>query len=128
MGPTIGEWGLYPWFEEHGRELIHPNDLDSFRRLISNVKVFQCTACEGDYVTLRYGEEQFRVKPTLFKPVPKPSFGFGKDVSFRKGSSLAAGKISDILWHFKERKHYFLVSVDGKPLKKRYWPEELSTL
>ena len=125
MGPTIAEWGLYPWFEEHGRDLIHPDDFEDFRRLASNAKVFQCTACEREFVSLRYGERHFRVKPTLFKPVPKPLFDFGKRVTFKNGSNLVTGVVSDILWHYKETKHYFLVSVDGKPLKKRYWAEEL---
>ena len=44
------KWGLYPWFIEHGTELIHPDDLEKFRKETNNCKVFQCIE-EGNYIT-----------------------------------------------------------------------------
>ena len=26
------KWGIYPWFAEHGIELIHPDDFEAFKQ------------------------------------------------------------------------------------------------
>src|SRR5437870_5333338 len=114
MGSFVGEWGLYQWFEEHGRHLIHPDDLDGFRGLLPNARVFQCLAYDGEFLTLRYGDLRFRVKPDLFKRLPKPLFSFGQTVTATNGSNLLTGVVSDIVWHFKESKPFFRVSVNGR--------------
>ena len=39
MTANHSDWGLYPWFEEQGRDLIHPDDLSKVRDLQPNGKV-----------------------------------------------------------------------------------------
>lgn len=34
------KWGVYHWFAEQGIELIHPDDLESYKLEASNTKVF----------------------------------------------------------------------------------------
>ena len=64
-----GKWGLYQWFEEHGIEFIHPEDVDNFKALIPNGKVFECVKDDGQYITLKYADMNYRVKRDIFKPV-----------------------------------------------------------
>ena len=36
------KWGVYPWFKEHGSDLIHPDDLEAFIQGSNSSKVFEC--------------------------------------------------------------------------------------
>jgi hypothetical protein len=117
-------WGLYPWSEEHGRHLIHPDDYEATKALMVYGKVFQSTGVEGEYLKLRYGSQVFRLMPELFHPVPAPAKGFGEVVSVRKGAELIPVVIRDIMWHYKEERPYFFVAAANKRLSKRYWAED----
>ncbi len=125
MGFIDSDWGLYAWFEERGVELIHPEDLASFRQLSPYGKVFRRCSSEGPYITLEYAERRFRVKPDLFQPVPVPPFVFGQTVLLKSGGQLLQGKVSDIQWHHGNAKPFFHLSVGGRFVKKRYLAEDL---
>jgi hypothetical protein len=125
MTSIDSDWGLYPWFEEHGEEFVHPADVANFRQLSPYGKVFQRISADEPYIILRYGDRHFRVKPDLFQSVPAPSFGFGQQVSLKSGGKTIQGKISDIQWHHKDTKPFFHVSLECRPLKKRYWADDL---
>jgi len=118
-----GIWGTYPWYEEYGTELIHPDDIEAFRQEIaSGVKVFKCVG-EGDYIILKYNNKCYRVKDKLFTPVPAPKYHFGETVSLKETGENAV--ITDIMWHYKNKKHYYFISVNGKAKTKRYFDTEL---
>ena len=121
MDIAVGNWGLYQWFEEHGLELIHPNDLDAIRNLMPNGKLFEVTDNDGEYLTLRYGNHTYRVNPSLFKLVATPPFTFGDVVRIRKGGSVISATICDILWHFQRSEPYYHLAINGKRLTKQYW-------
>jgi len=118
---------LYPWFEETGLGLILPDDLAAFRLLFPYGKVFQCVAEDGQYVTVQYAHQSFRVKPRLFKVVPEPSKKIGDDVTIRINDKPDAATICDIIWNFKRCQPFYFVSKGGKKLKKRYWEEDFLT-
>lgn len=127
MSNPVFQWGLYQWFEESGVDLVHPDDLDSFRRFLPNGKVFQCVGQHEEYLVLAYGNLHFRVKPSLFKPVPTPGRQFGETVNVKsKGDSLT-GVVGDIIWHFQKAEPYYHVLVNGKKLKKQYWQNDFAT-
>jgi len=125
MLPSVGEWGLYPWFEERGRSLVHPQDADAFSSLLPYGKLFQCVAWDNQYMTLRYGNRQFRVRPDLFAAVTAPPFDFGQTVAFGKGGRAVSGTVVDICWHHGRDRPFFHLRLNGKRLKKRYWAEDL---
>ncbi len=116
------KWGLYQWFEEHGKELVHPEDIDNFRKLIPNGKVFKCIYADDTYLTLQYGRNTYRVKPDLFKVVPEPQKNFGDTVTILKSEKVA--EIFEVMWHFKRNTHMFSVKIDGEKKSKRYWIED----
>lgn len=116
------KWGTYPWFVEHGIELIHPEDLDSFMKEANNCKVFECVG-EGEYITLKYNDNCYKVRDKLFKPVPAPKYNFGNIVRIKNTDEEVT--ITDIMWHFGNREHYYLVCAGNKKKSKRYFESEL---
>lgn len=115
------KWGTYPWFIEHGIDLIHPDDFEAFKQEANNSKVFECIE-EGDYITLKYNNHCYRVRDKLFKPVPSPQYNFGEVVRIKEKEEDAV--ITDIMWHYGKRQHYYLVSVKNKKKSKRYLDSE----
>jgi hypothetical protein len=124
MTEFVGQYGLYQWFEEFGTELIHANDLESFRRFLPNGKIFHCLGMNGEYLLLSYGELQFRVKPNLFKPVPKPARTIGDKIAVRSKGKIVNGIICDMIWHFQRAEPFYHIFADGKKLSKQYWKDD----
>lgn len=120
-----GTWGVYPWFAEDGDEWIDPSDLPRFKALIPYGKVFQCTE-EGEFLTLQYGAEKFRVKPGLYRPVSAvPAFAIGSAVTV-KNKPEVQGRIADIEWHFKQEAPFYFIEVNGKRKSSRYAESDLA--
>ena len=118
------KWGLYPWFRERGEKFIHPEDLAAFQREVNNCKVYECVEA-GEYMTLRYGENCYRVMDQLFHPVPAPKFSFGQKVKILKSGEEVV--ITDIMWHFDRQQHYYFVA-SRKRKSKRYYESELGSV
>lgn len=55
---------------------------------------------------------------------PTPEFAWGDGVTIPlKGIEARA---TDVCWHYNERRYfYYLESTDGKPIKRRYFGDEL---
>ncbi|MEF3304118.1 DUF6960 family protein [Paenibacillus sp. GYB003] len=120
-----GTWGLYPWFAEDGEAWIDPADLPRFQALIPYGKLFQCIE-DGEYLTLRYGSDAFRVKPGLYKPVSAaPAFGFGSEVTVKSKPELR-GRIAGIEWHFKNEAPFYYIEANGKRKSTRYAESDLA--
>ena len=115
------KWGVYPWFIEHGVDLIHPDDIEAFRREANNSKVFECIE-DGDFLTLKYNTNCYRVSNRLFKPVPNPQYVFEQVVIIRENGEEAT--ITDIMWHYGKKEHYYMVSINNKKRAKRYLASE----
>lgn len=54
---------------------------------------------------------------------PEPPFSWGDKVYVPSKDMHAA--IEDICWHFKEERYFFYLTCDGKPVKKRYFADDL---
>ena len=92
----IGKCGLYQWFEEDGIDLIHPDNLEGFRKLMPNGKVFKCIDEKVDFITLQYGKELYNVNPKLFKIVSIGTSGSGIQKGFTgsgRENSVRVGEI-----------------------------------
>ena len=124
MDISAGDWGLYQWFEEHGLDLIHPDDRGSMPALMPNGKLFEVVGIDGKYLTLRYAEHRYRVRPDLFKPVSTPPLSFGDCVRIRKDGNIISATICDIMWHFQRAEPFYYLLIGGKRLKRQYWRED----
>lgn len=54
---------------------------------------------------------------------PTPPFAWGEPVYVASKDMHA--QIEDICWHFNEERYYFYLTCEGKPVKKRYYADEL---
>lgn len=54
---------------------------------------------------------------------PNPAFSWGDFVYVPTKEMHAV--IDDICWHFNEERYYFYLTCNGKPVKKRYYEEDL---
>jgi hypothetical protein len=123
METTDTQWGLYPWFEEHGPQLIHPDDLALVRALVPNGKVFRVIGIEDDFVRLSYGETEFRARPSLFKAVDGEVHGIGESVILKDGY---VGEIIGVQWHHQRGEPMYQLRVDGKRKSNRYWNSDFA--
>lgn len=119
-----GAWGLYPWFEEDGKELIEPSYREEFRNLQPYGKVFLCIGEQDEFIVLQYKNQSFLVEPTLFQIISTPEFTFGQTVSIRRNPEVL-GSICEINWHYKREKEMYFIEVNGKKKSSRYFSEEL---
>ena len=118
----VGRWGLFPRFDEHGAQHVHPDDLDALRELNPYCKLFFCEARE-DFLVLRYQDESYRVTVELFEPVRAPAFTFNERVVVVKCGEAAV--VNGIMWHYKRSEPMFFLIKDGKLRSRRYWTDEL---
>ena len=97
-------FGLYGWSSEYGFRYIHPANRRAFELLEPVGKLFEKIAedDEGEWITIRYDEQQFLVRPELFKEIyHKPRFSFGdsvEEVTPTPGQYRHFGLISDVFW------------------------------
>lgn len=55
---------------------------------------------------------------------PAPEFAWGDAVVI--SSKGAEARVADVCWHYNERHYYYyLEGTDGKPIKRRYFGDEL---
>lgn len=75
-------------------------------------------------ITLKYGDKLLRVKGDLFEIVSTPQFYIGQKVRIKDKNEDAI--ITDIMWHYDKKEHYYFVTVSGKKKSKRYFEFELN--
>lgn len=99
--------------------MIYIDDLEKFKELSPNGKVFKCIDENKDYLFLVYSEEIYRVKSDLYKQVEKPLFQIGDKVKLIKDSSQEA-IILEVNWHCKNDEPIYYISLNGKKKSSRY--------
>ena len=97
-------FGLYGWSPEYGFRYVHPANRRAFELLEPVGKLFEKISEdeEGEWLTLRYDEQQFLVRPELFKEIyHSPKFSFGdavEEVTPAPGQYRHFGLVSDVFW------------------------------
>ena len=122
-------WALYPWFEENGEWLIHPDDLERMRAFRPHGVVFRVLGEDGKYVTICGGDQVFRVQREILKMIePKECWRFEVGDTVLVRFSKYSGVVSSIHWHQKESRPFYLLKVGGTIKSRRYGPEELEKI
>lgn len=117
-------WGLYPWFEEHGTDLIHPEDLATVRALMPNGKVFRVMGEDEGFIRLSYGDIEFRARPSLFKELAGEVHGIGEAITLTDGRT---GEVIGIQWHHQRAEPMYQLSIEGKKKSNRYWNSDFTS-
>ena len=122
-------YGLYPWTTEYGFSYVHPANRRSFEWLEPLGKVFEKIDETEDWISLRYDEQQFKVRGELFRELyTKPPFSFGdlvQEVSPEPGQPAHQGLISDVYWDEAADKARFQIVEKKRKVKRIFEAEEL---
>ncbi len=121
----INTWGVYQAFQGIDDDMIDIDDRMNYFGIIPNGKIFECVN-EGERLTLRYGDKEFRVNPQLYKVVYEPKYKIGDKVNII--SKLKIVQITDINWHMKDNTPFYFVQEDGKKSTRRYYESELEKI
>lgn len=121
----INTWGIYQAFEGIDDDMIDIDDRMNFFTIIPNGKIFRCVN-EGENLTLRYRDKEYRVNPKLYKVVNEPKYKIGDKVNIISKSKIV--EITDIYWHIKKNASFYFVQEDGKKSTRRYYESELEIL
>lgn len=81
---------------------------------------------EGEYYRLECQAIQLRVLPEAIKfELPDPYVSWGDSVLVIGATEQRHATISEVFWHYKQKRYFYLVSIDGEARNKRYYEEEL---
>jgi hypothetical protein len=123
--------GLYAWSPDYGYRYIHPANRRSFELLEPVGKLFEKIAEDedGEWITIRYDEQQFLVRPELFKELyDKPAFSFGdevEEIAPEPGRYRHFGLVSDVFWNEQTATASFQIVERKRKLPKVFRAEEL---
>ena len=126
-------FGLYPWTPEFGFRYVHPANRRSFEWLEPLGKVFEKISEdeEAEWIMLRYDEQQFLVRPELFRELhrgQRPAFSFGDAVLEAQpaaGQKPVRGLIADVFWHEGQERATFQVVENKRKVARVFEAEEL---
>ena len=118
-----GTNGLYRWSELYDDSYIYIQDLEKIRQFHPNGKVFQCIDENLDYITLKFGNDIFRVKPELYKVINKKVLPIGSVVKLKKYPDMDA-IIIDNRWHGEKKEPMYFITLMGKKKSIRYFLED----
>ncbi|QDU31062.1 hypothetical protein ETAA8_62150 [Anatilimnocola aggregata] len=123
---AVGSYGLYPWFKEHGIDKVQPDDLERLTRLSPYGKVFCVEGIEGDWIYISYGDERFRVAPSLFETVHAPRFHLNQRIRINGKSGDVNGTVVGVQWHWKQERPYYTLQIGNRVSSKQFWEEDLN--
>lgn len=118
-------FGLYPWVEEHGTQLVHEVDLHDWRALMPYGKVFELRGQADEFLELGYGARTFRVRPDMWREVQGVAFGVGDKVTVLNGEAGGEMVIREALWHFEREQVFYLLWKQGRASTRRYFQAEV---
>lgn len=104
---------------------VHPEDVEKFKKTFSIRGIVRLMGEEGDYIKINYRGDIFRIKPELLYEIAKPRFSVGEKVVVESQGERKQAVILDNEWHFKQKEHFYFVSVNGKKRTRRYFESEI---
>lgn len=125
---TDPKYGFYPWWPEDGDDWVHPEDVAAARHTIPSPRVFRRDDGHGPFVTLRYGQLQLRVKPTMWQEVPWEGYDVGNWVeilSRGQKNTPRTGVIREMEWEPRSRSMRYYIDEAGSPVPNAYTAEDL---
>jgi uncharacterized membrane protein YkoI len=111
----------------NGHYEIHPDDIEIAKEF--KLGFVQCIGQQGDYLLTRnLSGKIIRVKGN-FEMFIRPTPEFLPDDKVREiERPEVTGTISEMEWHFEEKKYCYKISIAGKKKKRRYFSDELISM
>ncbi len=129
--PPLPDMGVYFAWPAQGIEAIHPDDRQVAEQLIPSDRVLHRVAFDGTYYTLQYGEQSFRIRPSLWLQIADEGFRIGDRVEVAGRMMQAEPMIATISeMHYSQDKGAIEYTLDHHemPLPKCFLAEELVQL
>jgi hypothetical protein len=125
---TDPKYGFFPWWPEDGDDWVHPEDVELARGTIPSPRVWRRDGEHGPFVVLHHGDEQLRVKRTLWQEVPPEGFDVGDWVEvLSRGmkNTPRTGVIRELQWEPRSHAMRYLITEAGQPIPNLYAAEDL---
>lgn len=108
-------------------EFIHPDDWDFVINNLTNT-VNKCIGFEGDYLIIKSKRCTIRVRQQVIKSIlPSSQFKWGDIVCQVKKPEINV-IVENLIWHHKDQKYYYQISISGKNKSRRYAEDELQMI
>ena len=130
----ITKYGVFLWWSDQLPTWIHPDDLDTARRLVPGYRVFRREMCDGfadrelGFAKLCYGQETFRALPIIWLEVDNEGLEIGDQVEIKSAQGRrrpGIATLTDMTWNRHRRKIEYQLSRNGMPLRSPFLAEEL---
>ena len=105
--------------EINNLDSVHPEDQDFVKNNITNT-IYECIEVQGEYLVIKAKKYTLRIKPNVIRLIlPTSNYKWNEKV-FENSKPTLEARIEDILWHHKEQKYYYHISINGKRKSRRY--------
>lgn len=122
----LNTWVICQYFSEDRYNEIYSDDLEKFLQLFPYQKVFQCIGRDKEFMYLRQNDDVYRVKESLLKLIEEPKYKIEETVTLINKNEKAI--VVSISWHYKSAEPIYIVKVNGKVKKTRYFAKDLQTI
>jgi hypothetical protein len=127
---NVNEWlfcKILYWkdsFQEIDNLSLVKDEYRNFVKSNSTQVLYRCIEESDDYLTLQSKNFRLEVKrEAVSKILPNSIFSWNEEVYDRSNRTVV--KVDDIIWHDKEQKYFYLISLNGKKKSRRYTDAEL---
>jgi hypothetical protein len=123
------QYGVYLRWPCDGDDWIHPEDIESVKRVIPSRRIFEREDIDIDYTMISYANLRLRVRPTMWLDVEYDSYWVGDQVEIksqlgRRDPMIAT--IREILWDpDSHRIEYYLQSGEREALHTPFFVEDI---
>lgn len=105
--------------EINNLESLHPDDYEYVKNNLTN-SIYECIDIIDEFLVVRTKETTLRIKPNLIKVIlPSPKFKWDDKVILTANPEIK-GVVDDLIWHQKDQKYYYQITIDNKKKSKRY--------
>ncbi|MEM6469606.1 MAG: hypothetical protein AAF802_08535 [Planctomycetota bacterium] len=129
--PQLPDYGCFLRWPENGQSFIHADDVPVANRLLPSPRVFKRTAFDGTYYHYQYGQQQFRLRPTMWRSMRTDGIDIADQVE-TIGLGLERERFVADVWgmYFIERKGCILYRLRraGRVVSKLYPASQLRLL
>lgn len=124
---------FFRWPAEGDFEWVHPEDRDLIQSMIPGSRIFCRDLCDGaadraeGYYSIEYGGVKIRIKPAPWLLVDHEGYEVGDRIEVKSNHGKhtpVIGNINEIQYDPVARRTIYLVTVNGIPLRKKFFKDD----
>ena len=130
----VVKYGVCLWWSGQIPSWIHPDDIETAKRLVPSGRVFRREECENfadrelGFSFLRHGDEGFRALPAIWMEIRHEGFELHDFVEVKSGYGKrfrGIGTIRDIIWNRQNGKIHYLLAINEQKVERPFLANEL---